>query len=130
MSPYPQDILHVDDSEVDREIVKAALETQADIRLYSYEKGDKAIACLVDIVPDLILLDLRMPDIDGADFLEFLRNKETFKDVPVVFLTGMDKVSMNAKYRRLGVIGVIHKPIKAGLFLEELAVLWKVYRDS
>lgn len=95
-------ILHVDDDEVDRLIVKKALEkSKLRNRLWACEDGEAALDFLYNRgkyeskaeypKPDVILLDLRMPKVDGIEVLKQIKSEEKLKDIPVLIFTTSDK---------------------------------------
>ena len=78
--------------------------------------------------PELVLLDLKMPDMDGPSVLERMQLVEETKGMPVVFMTGVKDVEMIRDYKQLGVIGVIHKPFNIDTFLEDVAKIWQDFK--
>ncbi len=82
-------ILVVDDETETRELLRRGLE-KSGWSIDEAENGLVALARLADVVPDLILLDLAMPQMNGFDFLAELRESEEWRDVPVVVVTGRD----------------------------------------
>ena len=67
--------------------------------------------------PDIILLDLFLPDTDGVSFLRRLRSSHTCMNVPVVILTSSDDEADQTECERLGVSSYIHKPFNEDKFL-------------
>lgn len=68
---------------------------------------------LANTVPDVILLDIMMPGVDGWQFCETLRDNEATADVPVVFVTALDTPSTRADAEKAGAAGYISKPFSA-----------------
>lgn len=64
------------------------------------------------IIPDIILLDLNMPKMNGIEFLQTLRESDRFKDVKVFIITTSEEKEDREKVRNLGVSGYIVKPLK------------------
>ena len=81
-------ILVVDDTALARESVARLLEYEG-YKALRAANGKEAYAILYDTIPDLILLDLMMPMMDGLQFLELMRRDYRWKDVPVIVLTGV-----------------------------------------
>ena len=111
-------VLIVDDDEI-------ALDT---LNLYLDEKyrtalaasGREALNMLDAFEPDAILLDVRMPNIDGLEFLRRIRaNKET-KNIPVIFQTGMSDLDTVRECISIGASGYIIKPIKKDILISKL----------
>ncbi len=82
-------ILIVDDEKDFTEIVKFNLEKTGKYEVRTEDKGSNGIAAVRAFKPDLILLDILMPDMDGSDVAIQIKNDESVKDIPIVFLTGV-----------------------------------------
>ena len=80
-------ILVVDDSKANLTLAKQALDEQYQVSLVP--SGSTALRFLEKRVPDLILLDINMPEMDGLETLRRIRETEEGKDIPVIFLTGI-----------------------------------------
>jgi two-component system OmpR family response regulator len=103
-------VLHVDDEPDIRDVVEMSLGLDPAFALRSCASGKDALAATAAWSPDLILLDVMMPDMDGPTTLLRLREQPQTATVPVVFMTA--RVAANELYRflSLGVAGVIAKP--------------------
>jgi DNA-binding response OmpR family regulator len=104
-------ILHVDDEPDIRKVVELSLGLQPDFVTRSCGSGKEALAIAVDWKPDLILLDLRMPQMGGVATLARLRI-DPKSSMPVVFMTGLRKTRETEYFRSLGAAGVIFKPFE------------------
>src|SRR4051794_15870383 len=82
-------ILFIDDSEMDRRMVERLL-TKRDFRVILSKDGESGIAMAQKEKPDLILLDVVLPGISGIDVCKKLKKDEFTKNIPIIFLTGMD----------------------------------------
>lgn len=101
-------ILVVDDDEGVRDILRLYL-TNAGFRIDTSAGAREALRLIETDPPDLVTLDLRMPDMDGATFLGMLSKSETGRSVPVVIVTGAgDTHGMRA----LGASAVLEKPFR------------------
>ena len=67
--------------------------------------------------PDLIFLDIMMPDMDGFDVCRKLKSNENTKDIPVIFVTAKNNPGDKAKGLNLGAVDYILKPIRADIIL-------------
>jgi len=106
-------ILVVDDSSLTRHCVARLLE-QAGYTTTAAANGKDAWVTLYTAVPDLIVLDLMMPQMDGLTFLRLLRHNHFWNDLPVIVLTGhADEEHMLDQARALGVSDVIFKGTSA-----------------
>src|SRR5258708_7213037 len=103
-------VLHVDDEPDIREVVEISLGLDPAFALRSCASGKDALATTADWSPDLILLDVMMPDMDGPTTLLRLRERPRTAAVPIVFLTARTRVNEVDRFLSLGAAGVIAKP--------------------
>jgi len=125
MKDFPARIAYLDDEQDLREIVRLTLEGAGfDGALATCGSGRELMQRLRVLQPELILLDLRMPDMDGPDVLDALNKSDEGKNVPIILTTGALKLEMLELYKSLGVIGVIHKPLDLDDLVENIRDLW------
>ncbi|MEA2873928.1 MAG: hypothetical protein QOH67_3904 [Hyphomicrobiales bacterium] len=103
-------VLHVDDEPDIREVVEIALGLDPDVVTQSCNSGQEALAVAADWSPDLILLDVMMPVMDGPATLARLRDNTRTAAIPVVFMTARAQTREIDLFRSLGAAGVIPKP--------------------
>lgn len=103
-------ILLIDDNDDLREIVELALELTADVEVVTASSGREGFEVAREDPPDAILLDVKMPDIDGPTTLKLLRDEPRTADIPVLFITASVQPSERAHYAELGVAGLVEKP--------------------
>ena len=108
-----QTILAVDDDPMIHKLLNVRLK---DIKanLLSATSGPEGIALAADIMPDLILLDVSMPDINGFEVCQQLRNNARTRDIPIIFLTGSDNAEEKARGFELGASDYVTKPFDPG----------------
>ena len=108
----PLRILHVEDDPDIRLIAGMALALDPAMQVRSADSGATALALLAgrDWAPDLLLLDVMMPDMDGTGLLERIRAIPWLARVPVVFMTARGGVGDLERYRVAGSLGLIVKP--------------------
>jgi response regulator RpfG family c-di-GMP phosphodiesterase len=111
-------ILLVDDEPALRELLRATLES-VDIIVDEAASALEAEAVMRRRKPDLVVLDLRMPGMSGAEFCAHLKEKPRTSEIPVVVLTAADPEDARA-VKRAGAAAVVHKPFSP---LELLAVI-------
>lgn len=99
----------VEDNPDNRMLVQALLEDRYD--LSEYETGVEAVEGLPDDVPDLILLDISLPEMDGTEVLEWLRGQDGLKEIPVIALTAHAMAGDREKYLSIGFNEYVTKPI-------------------
>lgn len=106
-------VLIVDDEERNRDLLKAIL-APAGYELQFAENGRDGIKKTIDFRPDLILLDVMMPDMSGFEVCEALRKSPTTVDIPIVMVTGLDDRESRLLGIEAGADDFISKPIDAG----------------
>jgi DNA-binding response OmpR family regulator len=107
----PIRILHVDDEPDIREVVELSLGQEADLVTRSCGSGEEGLDLVAEWKPDLVLLDLMMPQMGGETTLVRLRT-DVKSTMPVIFMTAFCKVKEPEYFRSLGAAGVIYKPFK------------------
>ena len=103
-------ILHVDDEPDIREVVEMSLALDPAVALKSCASGIDAIEAAAAWRPDVILMDVVMPVIDGPQTLSLLRESALTSQIPVVFMTAKAQAREVAHFMSLGAAGVISKP--------------------
>jgi CheY-like chemotaxis protein len=103
-------ILHVDDEPDIREIVDLSLGLNPDFQVRSCASGDEALTAAAEWSPELILLDVMMPRMDGPTTLSGLRKNPKTTDIPVLFMTARAQPREIEQFIALGAQGVISKP--------------------
>jgi len=104
-------VLVVDDVEINVDILVEALGD--DYRISVAMDGESALEIVEETPPDIILLDIMMPGIDGYEVCERLKSKAATRDIPVVFLTTESAAQKKQVGKELGVNGWIVKPFEA-----------------
>ncbi|CAN2042663.1 putative cyclic di-GMP phosphodiesterase VC_1348 [Candidatus Magnetomoraceae bacterium gMMP-15] len=109
-----QKILVVDDTPTNIDILIETL--KSNYKIIAALNGEKALK-LVNSKnpPDLILLDIMMPGIDGYEVCKRLKADENTKDIPVIFVTAMDEIQDEAKGLELGAVDYLTKPISPSI---------------
>jgi signal transduction histidine kinase/CheY-like chemotaxis protein len=95
-SPVARKVLLVDDDEIMRESVRRVLE-QEQWEVVGVSNGRFALEQLAESCPDVILLDLMMPEMDGFEFLLEMRKRSEWRDIPVLVLTAKDLTAEDQK---------------------------------
>ena len=103
-------ILHVDDEPDIREVVELSLGLDPHFTVQACGSGEEALAAAAAWMPDLILLDVMMPVMDGPATLVRLRENAKTAGIPVIFMTARAQAREVDRFRSLGAVGVIPKP--------------------
>lgn len=120
----PQSVLYVDDDPSIRDVFQTALCVIGGLTVHVAGCGERAIAYAHDLAPDLILLDVAMPGLDGPCTLKQMRSSARLARIPVIFLTHKVGPAEVARLRLLGAIGVIAKPFNPMRIAENVFAMW------
>ena len=129
MKPLKKILLAEDEPDI-RAIMKIALEDIGQFTVKICSSGKEALESAEAFSPDLIVLDVMMPDMDGVHVFKEFQKKSVFKNIPVIFVTAKAQASEIDYYHQLGVFDVIVKPFDPVTLSEELRTLWKKHYGS
>ncbi len=118
-------ILTVDDSKTIRMIVKKAF-SPFNCDLYEGENGVEGLALANKERPDLIILDITMPVMNGIEMLEKLKSEKNLKDIPVIMLTAESGKDNVMKIVKMGVRDYMVKPFKGDQLVERAKTILKL----
>ena len=105
----PRTVLIVDDEPANISLLNEVLKT--DYRIMVAKDGKRALlVAQSNPPPDLILLDIVMPELDGYEVLKRLKADEDTKNIPIIFVTSKDKDEDETKGLEMGAVDYIHKP--------------------
>ena len=111
MSNSKNTILIIDDEPNNITALTEILETEYDI--FAVVDSTDAIKTTLEVMPTVILLDIIMPDMDGYEVISALKSIDETKDIPVIFITGLDSVEAEEQGLALGAADYIPKPFHA-----------------
>jgi len=114
-------IIVVDDNASYLFIVRNLL--KAFYEVYPAPSGSKLFALMEKFIPDMILLDIEMPGLNGYDVLESMKENPRYKDIPVVFFTAKDDEESAVKGLNLGAVDYVTKPFCGPLLLRRISNL-------
>lgn len=118
-------ILCVEDEADIRTVAEMALAAVGGFELLLCASGAEAIDKAAAFAPDLMLLDVMMPGMDGPDTLKALRRLPGLATVPAVFLTAKALPSEVARYKKLGALDVIAKPFDPMTLADHVRRIWR-----
>lgn len=116
-------VLHVDDEADIREITKLALEAVGGMTVLSCASAEDALAKGAAFRPDVILLDIMMPVMDGMATLRALRCVDGLGDVPAVFMSAKVGPDEEEAMRALGAAGMVSKPFNPMTLADEVRAI-------
>jgi len=120
-----QRITYVEDEPHIREIVQLALEELGGFKLHVCESGIEALDTVPVFHPDLVLLDVMMPQMNGVQTLQSLRKIPELADTPIIFVTAKAQKHEIQQYRSLGAADVIPKPFDPVSLPTEIRTIWE-----
>lgn len=113
-------IMVVDDSPTICRLVATTLEKR-DYQVIIAADGMEALAKMNETLPDLILLDITMPRLDGYQLCKIIKGNDLTRHIPVVMLSGKDGFFDRVKGRMVGALDYITKPFKPEVLLQVVA---------
>jgi two-component system, cell cycle response regulator DivK len=115
-------ILIVDDNEQNRWLARDVLE-HAGFRTLEAAGGIEGVALAIEHRPDLVLMDIRMPDMKGTEAIRRLRDEQRTAAIPVVALTSSTMKGDRERFLADGFDGYLEKPIRVRLFPDQIRKL-------
>jgi two-component system, cell cycle response regulator DivK len=112
-------VLIVDDNEKNRKLAGSVLSAAGFLTIEA-ATGAEALALTLEHVPDVVLMDLRLPDIDGAEAARRLGDDEKTAEIPVVALTALSLEGNDDWLQAAGFAGWLGKPIHVATFAEQV----------
>ncbi len=119
-----QRIMYVEDEPDIQAVAKLALEMVGGFTVKICSSGEEALKEAVAFAPDMILLDVMMPGMDGPSTLKALRDLSPLVEVPVAFMTAKVQPQEVAYYKSLGARGVIAKPFDPMTLASQIRAIW------
>lgn len=118
-------ILYVEDDEDIAEVTTMTLEGLGGFEVKHCASGQQALDAFSAYKPQLVLMDVMMPVMDGPKMLEHLRKLPQGEVTPVVFMTAKAQTHEQAAYKEIGALGVIVKPFDPLTLCEDIKKLWE-----
>lgn len=116
-------ILYADDDDDIRELLALTLHLAGGFDVHTVADGFEAVARLAEIRPDLVILDVMMPGLDGPATLAGIRRQRNGQ-VPTVFFTAKLQRDEIERLEALGAAGVIHKPFDPATIADQILTIW------
>ena len=118
-------ILHVEDDADIREITKLALEVLGGQSLTQVESGSQAVLQAPALAPDLFLLDMTLPDMDGIETMRALNALPGMESVPAIFMTARAQYEEHEILLQSGAVAVIPKPFDVMTLAQDILKVWR-----
>ena len=118
-------ILLVEDDPDIQLITRLSLEVGGGYEVRVCASGAEAVESVQDSAPDLILLDMMMPGMDGLATMDALRKRPETAATPLVFFTANTQEQVKQDLIRRGALGVIVKPVEPNFLVEQIRALWQ-----
>jgi CheY-like chemotaxis protein len=123
----PRTVLYIEDNAANVRLVERLLEQRPGLRLLSANLGQLGLALAREHRPEMILLDLHLPDIEGEDLLRAIRSDEDLRGIPIVILSGEAHAGLPEQMLAAGARGFLLKPLNFQQFFAEVdAVLGRI----
>lgn len=117
-------ILHVDDDEDILEITRMALQLVDKFELHQCSSGAEALQVIDSVKPDLLLLDVMMPEMTGPELWDLIRSRDGTADIPVVFMTAKAEARISEELRDRGALAVVTKPFDPMTLGAQIRAAW------
>lgn len=120
-----QRILYVEDEPDIQAVARMALEAVGGFTLQVCSSGEEALQTAVEFAPDLLLLDVMMPGMDGPTTLQELRNLPDLENTPAVFMTAKVQPQEIEQFKSYGALDVIAKPFDPMALSSQITAVWQ-----
>ncbi|MDD7914150.1 response regulator [Polaribacter ponticola] len=124
------EILLIDDDRIEVMKLNRALGPESNHSITIAQNGSEALDLLKNYQPNIILLDLNMPDTNGIEFLSILKNNESLKHIPTIVLTTSNNNNDISECYKIGIAGYYLKPLKYEDYEEKIAIILKYWSLS
>lgn len=118
-------ILYAEDEPDVQTVVELTVQALSDYEIKICDNGRILLDNVEEYSPDLILLDVMMPEMDGPTTLKALQSNEKTKKIPVIFMTAKAQSHEIENFQQEGILGVITKPFDPMLLCSEIGKLWE-----
>lgn len=117
-------ILADDDKDI-LTVAQYSLETMPELEVKYCNSGEDAIQEALIFLPDLFVLDMMMPKMDGLETMKAIRLLPKLSNIPVIFLTAKIQINEVENYLKMGAIAVIPKPFDPMVLGKDIQICWE-----
>ena len=114
----PKNVYVIEDNAKNMKLFKAILKLIPDVEMFTETRGDLGLELIKSGDPDLLILDIQLPEISGIEIAKELRKLDKFKDVPIIAVTSFAMKGDKERILEAGVNEYVAKPIKVQDFRE------------
>lgn len=118
-------VLYIDDEPDIREVVELSLGLADDLVVRTCDSGERALELMSRDRPDLVLLDVMMPGLDGPATLARIKADPLLRSIPVIFMTAKALPQEIERFLSLGAVAVIPKPFDPLQLADQIAAIWE-----
>lgn len=123
-------ILYVEDDPDIREIATIALVDVGGLTVKACDSGAQALRDISDFAPQILLLDVMMPDMDGPETLQrLIQQGDVNQSIAIVFMTAKVHPEEIERYKQLGAIEVISKPFDPMTLADDIIKIWALFNE-
>ena len=126
----PTKILYVEDEPDIQAVAKIALEAVGGFTVCICSSGAEALSKVLEFAPDLVLLDVMMPGMDGPATLKALKDLPELANTPFVFMTAKVQPSEVQHFKSLGAVDVIPKPFDPMTLSDRVKDIWQAWEQN
>lgn len=120
MAMLDRTVLIVEDNEKTSKMLNFLFMSKG-CRIETAKNGIEALESLKKTIPDVVILDLMMPDMDGFDFCSNIRRESKYKDVPIIVLSALREKKHKDRLKLMGIYDYIEKPFSAAEIVERVS---------
>ncbi len=128
--PVLKRILLVEDEPDIQEVARLAMEAVGGFSVEICSSGSETLKKAPVFAPDLIILDVMMPEMDGPDTLRAIREVPEIASIPVIFMTAKAQPQELRRYKEMGILDVISKPFDPMTLSATISDIWRHYHAS
>ncbi|MFT6423564.1 MAG: DNA-binding response OmpR family regulator [Thalassolituus sp.] len=122
--------MYIEDEPDIRAVAEIALRQVAGFEVKICENGYEGIEAIHSFNPQLVLLDVMMPNLDGPQILKKIHAMPEFQNTPMIFITAKAQTEEIDKLKKLGALDVITKPFNPMTIGNDIRIIWQRYHES
>ena len=124
-----RNILYVDDDKHMTVLIRNILSKIDNLNSKFCHNKDEVFKALQSDIPDLIILDVYMPDISGIELAKMIKSNEKLNNIPIIFLTAYTSKKELEKLNEVKHVGILQKPINPKLILKKIERIWNISQN-